>query len=332
MVLCTAVSAGGTSEQGALAAEGVTTTTRGVLLLHTEGVIEGAVSRVGDWYHVRQANGAQLDIRASRVAGFYRTLNEAYQSRKPRGLQATPRRHLALAHWCLEQELIAETEEQLAAARELPGLEDEKVRLEKELHKRMVAPSRVAEANKANPYAVATTRPVEQPPAKEFSLAVRQDFVRSIQPMLVRNCCQCHEADSGRSFRIHRAALHGSGDARLIRKNLVAVAATIDRDSILDSRLLKFAAYPHGGPSEEFAKKSQPLRTRQVNLLRDWCYAVFAVPKPSETSSSDAVVGQEDEDIDEDARRPIRDEFDPEIFNRRNQHTESVDFDSLLDE
>lgn len=315
-----------------LAVENAAGTARGVLLLRTEGVIEGAVSRMGDWYYVRQPNGAELEIRANRVAGFYRTLHEAYQSRKPRDRQATPRRHLALAHWCLEQELIAEAQEQLAAARRLPGLEGEKLRLEKELRKNTIAANLSIQTNKANPLAVATTSPVQNPPAKEFPIEVRQDFVRSIQPMLIRNCYQCHEADSGRAFRLSRAALNGSGDAQLIGENFVAVTAFIDSESMPQSELLAFALEPHGGQSEDFAKLSKPLRRHQMNLLRDWCYAVFEVAKPGEPDESESLVEPGDRKIAKDASRPIQDEFDPQIFNRRTRQAESVGVETSLDE
>ncbi|MEQ8210511.1 MAG: hypothetical protein RH917_11835 [Lacipirellulaceae bacterium] len=324
---------GQSDEKESLPVESINPTDNAVLLLHTEGVIEGTVKRAGDWYQVRQANGAELEIPADRVAGYFRTLREAYESSKPRGQQATPRRHLALAHWCLEHDLIDAAREQLSAAQSMTGLETEKVRLEKELLKRTEVAKASTAPSKVPPQVAPVNRVAEEAPLAGFSLKVRQDFVRSIQPMLIRNCCQCHAENSDRAFKLSRAALNGSGDANLIGQNFLAVANYIDQESTLDSELLAFAKQTHGQEeSRAFPSGSKPLRRHQAILLRDWCYAVFEVPKPGEVADSEATVEEGDLRIDEAEDSPIRDEFDPAIFNRRSKQVEQDAAQSSLDE
>ena len=311
----------------------VTAGIEGLLVLNNGGVLRGKVQRSGQWYRILQADHSLMEVRVERVESFYRTLAEAYQARLPQELQTNPRKYLALADWCLSQGLLSEANEQLQGARRLDPQHPELRRLEGLLQLKKSAQARPANREPkvpiTTPITLATHQQSKSSDATEaFSLASRKEFVRSIQPMLVQGCATsgCHSPTTMpvQLFQLDRSALNGSGDVRLTMQNLSAVVAQLDQERLAESPLLQFAANVHGGTAEDSGpyegNASKPLSQHQIRLLREFSSEVLgqqATGKPITAPQNAAHQNSNQPENVGGAGPPVRDEFDPAIFNRR---------------
>jgi len=89
----------------------------GVLVLRNGSVLEGKILRVGDRYVVGLSERDEVVVPADRVEMECDSLTEAYQRKqKLLGADATVPDHLRLADWCLQNDLLAASAEQLMAA------------------------------------------------------------------------------------------------------------------------------------------------------------------------------------------------------------------------
>src|SRR5207302_4958216 len=88
----------------------------GILVLRNGRVIEGEVTRAGDFYLVTKGEGSELRLKADEVESFCASLLEAYElkARRLSGTSAKP--HIELAQWCLRHGLHAKCAEQIGAA------------------------------------------------------------------------------------------------------------------------------------------------------------------------------------------------------------------------
>ncbi|MEO1498579.1 MAG: hypothetical protein AAFV43_15655 [Planctomycetota bacterium] len=180
----------------------------------------------------------------------------------------------------------------------------------------------------------------------------RRAFTRRIQPLLVTNCTAggCHQSAPAASphrdptqlgpthrLVLDRRRLHGYADARSTEANLRAVLAWIDTESPADSPLLTAAAGPHAGVMPLAGVR----RDEWLERLTEWVTAVAAhgsgpspepVPSPDRDVVDHQVKPASFEQQSPAGDRPAtsvvtprasedrftpRDEFDPEIFNRR---------------
>jgi len=73
----------------------------GVLVLRNGQVLNGDVTRAGDYYIVSQGEGSELRLKADDVELFCGSIDEAYEfkTRHLSGLSAKP--HIELAKWCM---------------------------------------------------------------------------------------------------------------------------------------------------------------------------------------------------------------------------------------
>lgn len=184
-----------------------------------------------------------------------------------------------------------------------------------------------------------------------------EDFTRRVQPILVNNCTTsgCHRVDGPQRFQLNRDLLHGMANRRSTMRNLVATLNLVNNDIPLDSELLARAKAAHAGMDAS----PLPAHQRELyQRLEDWVLLVSG-KQPFESEPAGVVVqlGADDQsggvvpasatdvpesdknvtpaNFDEAAanalipKRPRvgvklkswspRDEFDPEIFNRRRE-------------
>jgi hypothetical protein len=303
---------------------------QGVLVLDNGNVLAGDIERVGDQY-VINVTGATLHVPVDQVERFAPTLEEAYEQRRVTLIDGTADRHLELAAWCLHLELFDLAARELLDARRVdaqnPGVET----LERRLRYRMkLEADRVAKSRSlSEPTVPSASKPTPADlPLPAISVEAQARFVRSIQPMLIRNCSTsgCHQAGADHGMQLDRWALQGRGNAELVRRNLAAVLAEVDVDDLAASALFVRGRAAHG---DRVASGSRALSAYQLALLTEWVNQALGVPVDDAatpltaapiTGSEQVASGAETIEYDPNvmpASFTPRDAFDPAIFNRR---------------
>ncbi|MGI9456824.1 MAG: hypothetical protein ACR2NU_09690 [Aeoliella sp.] len=188
-----------------------------------------------------------------------------------------------------------------------------------------------------------------------------EDFTRQVQPILVNGCAAagCHSMDDEQKLRLNRDLLRGIGNRESTLRNLAAVWEEIDHEHADYSPLVMQPSVPHGGLARPvFSGQRQNLQQRIVEWVRTATMendrtvesavdlvsheqpAVSEVD-PSEVSAMDAMgdesphfweVGPDGTTTKPRIQRGVtlkqfepRDEFDPEIFNRRQSSPHEYD-------
>ncbi len=316
------------------------TAAEGVLVLRNGNVLSGAVTLSGEHYRVDSA-GASLQIPLDQVEAACRSLDEAYELRRRDRVGSTADSHVELAQWCLRHDLMNQAAREILDARtidagnpSLPGL-DLQLRQRLELRASREADLQRAAAEQAAKPAAGELESF-QPHTLDPSTEAQEQFVRSIQPMLIHSCATsgCHQPGSRQRLQLDRWALEGNGSPPHIRRNLASVLEQINKDDPPSSPLVQRARQAHGLGR----RTSRPLATYQAALLLDWLNQAAGVESATavEVGPEDAP-GREDEPGAEPAVPPgvpagsaslgaetphlreftPRDSFDPEIFNRR---------------
>jgi hypothetical protein len=250
----------------------------GIVVLQDGGVLSGTITRAADWYVVGHSGG-EMQIPSSRVLVVCGTLHEAYDYRRQHTTQATPDSHLALAEWCLRNDLAEEAQCEIKTARDL-GASDARLTL---LDRRLAATK-----ERLNRQPTATPPSEAQPSAAEQSVpsaitpelrdGVLELFTRRVQPILVNNCTvsKCHQPGGPESFQLNRALLRGEANRRSTMQNLSATLALVDRTHPELSQLLTVPRQTHGGMSGPIFG---PRQEQAFKHLADWV-AMVVPPKP----------------------------------------------------
>lgn len=321
-----------------------------VVVLRNGNVLSGAVQAVGRYYRIEQ-NGATLQIPANQVDSVCGSLREAYEFRRQNRVGSSVDSNLELTRWCLRHNMLDEAARELLDARSKDARHPALSPLDLQLRQQLAVAARKAQAAQqpapaSRPDALPAAHEEQAPPgaALDPPMAAQADFVRSIQPMLIHNCAGggCHQAGGGRQFQLDRWALKGNGNPTLIRRNLDAVLAQLNRDEPSSSPLVRWARQSHG---PQGARPSRPLGPYQAGLLLEWANdACGFVPEPpgEEPTSGPTAAGRLPtsllpvEGADAAALQPPgasvpatmparsssavfrpRDPFDPEMFNRQ---------------
>jgi hypothetical protein len=303
----------------------------GVLVLRNGNVLPGVVQRQGNHYRIEN-EGSVLQIPASQVDMACASLVDAYEQRRQQRVGNATDANLELARWCLRHGLLAEAAREILDARTddpghpalrtldlqlQQGLADEASRLQRERD------------------AVALASHVEPAATEE-----------------VHGCTTsgCHSPDSRQAMVLDRWALEGSGIPTLIRKNLDQVLAQVDVEDPASSPLMRRARQAHGMSNSQL---STPLAPYQTAILIEWLNEAAGVqpqaPLPAERGDDPNAVDPRlveqtmagegevtDAMVDEAAQELLnrgkaktrtaftpRDQFDPEIFNRRQTRAKS---------
>ena len=329
----------------------------GVLVLRNGNVLKGTIQRQASHYRI-ESEGSVLQIPASQVEMACASLVDAYEQRRQQRVGNATDAHLELARWCLRHELLAEAAREILDARTddpgHPALRTLDLQLQQGLADQASRQQRerdaVALASHAEP--VATEEVVQPERMIEPTPDVQQKFVRSIQPMLIHGCTTsgCHSPNSRQTMELDRWALEGSGIPTLIRRNLEQVLAQVDVDDPASSPLMRRARQAHGLRNQPL---STPLAPYQTAILIEWLNEAAGVqpqqPVPAEPGADPNSVdprlveqtmvdaGEVTEAMVDKAALELlnhgkaktrtaftpRDQFDPEIFNRRQARVKS---------
>jgi hypothetical protein len=327
---------------GPVAAQQAAPTAAGVLVLRNGNILPGSVQRQGNHFRVEN-EGSVLQVPASQVEMACESLVQAYEQRRQHRVGNATDAHLELARWCLRHGLLAEAAREILDARTddpgHPALRTLDLQLQQGLADEANRRQRQQEAVALAAHQQAVQQPVASAAVEtpttfiEPSPEVQQQFVRSIQPMLIHGCTTsgCHTPNSQQAMILDRWALEGSGIPSLIRQNLGQVLAQIDVEDPASSPLMRRARQPHGRRNERL---STPLAPYQTAILIEWLNDAAGIqPEQPPVEQASAPADEISEAMMDEAARELlqgrkartaftpRDQFDPEIFNRRRLRT-----------
>jgi len=258
----------------------------GLVVLKNGNVLEGNVTRAGDYYIVTQGQSSELRLPASQVEAFCGSLDEAYEfkQRHLAGRGAKP--HLDLAEWCLRQGLHAKCAEQLAIATELEPDSKPLPELERRLKLNVEAAPPPGDARSA----VVPNISAEQleNTARSLPRGSVEKFGAIVQPILLNRCGanQCHGPNSKAEFRLLRPPAGQMASRRFTQRNLYATLAQLDRADPAASPLLTLPQQRHGSSlTAVFDKHSQS----QFAQLQSWvALTIGAVPAAATSATAAA--------------------------------------------
>jgi hypothetical protein len=312
----------------------------GVLVLRNGQVLEGEVTRAGDYYIVSKGEGSEVRPKADEVELFCASMHEAYEFKARHVSGTSAKQHVELAKWCLRHGMYDRCSEQLTAATRLEPNNLQAKELE----------TRLALAVETPPPQI-TPAASHSGAAEDLEQTLRglpkgsvEKFGAIVQPILLNRCAanQCHGPNSKSDFHLLRPPPGQIVSRRFTQRNLQAALRYIDRTNPEASPLVVLPQQRHGNSlSAVFDKHS----ATQLSELLAWAKMTSgvgprtaAVPGPATIAPSDITLSQPatstkpaDEVGVRVMRPPLdqasveqppkeatpRDRFDPEIFNRR---------------
>jgi hypothetical protein len=256
----------------------------GVLVLQDGGVLTGTICREGDHYLLTRG-GAEIRISCARVLLACSSLDEAYNERRKQIGRPSAEAHLALAEWCLRQNLETQAARELSDARAIDADHPRLALLDRRLAAAGQRPRPHDPAVKPAAAEVATAAslaPGQKPEwaTAELPAGALELFTRKVQPILVNNCTVsgCHQPGGQQSFQLDRALLRGLANRRSTMQNLAATLAIVDREQPHLSPLLTVPRRTHGGMRRPVFG---PRQSAAFTHVIDWVTLVTG-PEPSD--------------------------------------------------
>jgi hypothetical protein len=322
----------------------------GVLVLRNGQVIDGDVTRAGDYYILTKGEASELRLKADEVEAFCGSLLEAYDFKAGHLSGLSARSHLELSKWCLRHGLFEKCAEQLDAAEQLEPSHSQI----KDLRTRLaLAVESTPPPSAARPAATSIATEELEKTVRELPKGSVEKFGAVVQPILLNRCGanQCHGPNASCEFRLLRPPAGQIVSRRFTQRNLVAAVKYLDRSNPEASPLVVKPQQRHGNAlSAVFDKHS----ANQLAELTNWAKmtiaptsrAAAAAPAsiaPAETTLSQPAAAPSSAAFPESPpsaavgvrvmRPPFdqpgraaaaaapqppapRDRFDPEIFNR----------------
>ena len=270
----------------------------------------------------------KLQVRVDQVDFLCQSKEEAYVRRRARliTMTSTAEAHLELARWCVQHDLLANGEAEIAAARKLDPQHRLLPSVERQLAQAKTSTDRTRQPAMIKDDQVVTTSAVTENVGRAFGEIppwARTEFIKRVQPMMVQSCATagCHLPSTSQQMQIDRTALDGVGNPDLIHRNLASIIAMLDLANPEQSQLLVKGAAAHGPES----KQSRPLTPHQLEILRAWVTQLALNEAPTEVVEevpvTQIVVGmnngsQQKFILGTPAAAASPDPFDPAEFNR----------------
>ena len=259
---------------------------RNVLVLTNGHVIFGRISQTTTGFMVQTESGSSILVPFDRVRIRASDLHDAYRRFLASFPNPSPDTHVALARWCLTQQLFDETKTELRAALKVNANHAEARTMLRRLEVILNPQNSVREvAAKEQPKSVDG---FESPPVRSLaglSRGAALDFVTKVQPLMMNTCALagCHSTGSPTAFQLARTRLRPRSSRVLTERNLAATLQYIDRSDADDSPILIVPLGKHGrGGRPIFARSGG---TDQFQLLRNWVRRIVA-ESPSNTTAA----------------------------------------------
>ena len=228
------------------------------VLLRNDQVIFGTVEHQGEWVVVRNGRGNRIRLPRSEVASWAGSVRDLFRAKLDQRREGDPQVHLRDARWCLRHGLydLAATE-LLAVHRIFPG-HPEALVLERRL--RAVASQASAPIPEDGYTDVALVAFEDGAPSESSSERFGRDtspmgvdahsfqhFVRSVQPLLLNRCGNCHSHNSEREWRLIVPPPRTRASARMTHETLHSLLTWIRLGDPASSELIRWASRAHGG-------------------------------------------------------------------------------------
>ncbi len=245
----------------------------GVVLLANGELLSGTIIPAGDRYDIHLETG-EIRLRRSEVALVCRDAHECYLHKRSGLEQGRAADHLTLAEWCVRNNLLAEGEQELAAARAADPV-----------HPRLrLVESRLVLAKAPPP---AEPAPAPEPHeafvaldnvARNLPPGAMESFTNTIQPLLLNYCSKagCHTGNRDGALKLERIHPKLAGRSAT-QRNLQRVLALVDRQDPPQSKLLQAPIRPHGTVQSPIFTDRQQSQYRQ---LVQWVYIVAGSRRP----------------------------------------------------
>ena len=245
-----------------------------VVVLRNGNVLQGQVDRLADGYYVT-TESSEFRLAARDVERIAATVQDAYVAKLADVREDSASDRLALASWCMQQQLWQAAANELAAARAISSRNPQIGYLER----RLAVMSEAANRTEPAVQTVETDHTAEQRAAEnarlealaaELPAGTLEDFARHVQPILVNGCATggCHSTGDKREFSLNRDLIRGVANRESTLRNLEAVMKFVDRQTPEYSPLLLQPAVPHGGlPHPVFSGPRQKVQDRLVEWV-----------------------------------------------------------------
>jgi len=226
--------------------------TDGILVMRTGTVLAGKILLSGDLYEVRSSHGT-MSVPTSLVKLRCANLREAYGRLRETALShRSANAHITLAKWCLTNQLLKESRQELDDALLLEPDREEAKRLLRNVEETLSS-SRKIPGPARDPDPVRTAR--QSGTAGDDAEALgglthgqALQFTRRIQPLLVKTCATagCHSLESETSFKLHHVTPGKNANRHATEVNLAEILEQIDVERPRASRLLVIPRGKHG--------------------------------------------------------------------------------------
>ena len=239
----------------------------GLLLLRNGHLLEGQVTRAGDYFIVTQGETSEIRMPADEVEALCGSLDEAYEfkARQVGSNGIGPR--LDLAEWCLRHNLYARCAEQLIAAMQIAPENERLLLLERRLALAVEAPEPLP--SPATPFTAEVAVDAIDKAIRDLPEASIERFTTIVQPILLNRCSagNCHGPSATSEFRLLRPLAGQVANQRFTQRNLYAALQHVNRSEPEASPLLSMPQRRHGTALVAVFDE----RTRdQLDELRRW--------------------------------------------------------------
>jgi hypothetical protein len=259
---------------------------RNVLVLTNGRVVSGRISQGAGGFMVQTESGGSILVPFDRVRLRASDLHGAYLRFLELFPNPSPDTHVALARWCLTQQLYDETKTELRVALKVNANHTEARNMLRRLEVILNPPN--SERDAAAKERQQTGDGFESTPASSLaglSRGAALDFVTRVQPLMMNSCALagCHSTGSRTEFQLARTRLRPRSSRLLTERNLAATLQYIDRSDADDSPMLTFPLGNHGRGGRPIFAGSGGID--QFKLLRNWVRRI-AAESPSDTKAA----------------------------------------------
>ncbi len=312
--------------------------TDGVIVLTDGRVFSGRISNLAGGYRV-DWSGTYAIVPFGKVDVTARSLNEAYVALRDRTLKPTADDHLALAEWCLQNQLVGPARSEVVKALKLEPLRPEARTLLVTIDERLNLKKEKVELRTRSAMTLDGFLRSPEKTADGFSREVHREYVRQVQPLILNKCgnAYCHGQAAKNSFHLESVQRGISGNRMLRQSNLAQVMNQIDFVDPGQSPLLLKSVSVDKWHRKIFLGQRGG---EQFKILSDWVRRAAAEKpdaenRPAKTNAQNKIAQEvqltgaevasetprkddHENTLLQEVRQQSRpDPFDPDVFNRR---------------
>lgn len=250
----------------------------GILVMRTGTVLAGKILRSGDLYEVQSPHGT-MSVPTSLVKLRCANLREAYGKLRETALShRSANAHVTLAQWCLTNQLLKESRQELNDALVLEPDREDARRLLRNVEETLTSGKKIPSPAR-DPDPVRTARQLGTAVDDTESLGgltheQALQFTRRIQPLLVKTCATagCHSLESETGFKLHHVTPGKNANRHATEMNLAEILEQVDIERPRNSPLLVIPRGKHGRHGRPVF--NGPRGDDQFTELRSWVVAV----------------------------------------------------------